>query len=186
MNPVQMNPVQTLQKALIDFEKRVYKLFHAMAEDYKPEGSYSILCEVRYMIVSFEHAHARLKENKDDVLSKLIEAFIAQHFLLLQTVVTTKDLQRFIEDQFKGLQTADPWGELMGDLIEKAYLEHPPILFGTDLTTARSIYYAVLLSSVHTRDPQKTRDFLLRILSSLQESNTLELFEHAMKLLTEE
>jgi hypothetical protein len=185
-----MNPVEMLRKACEDFEKRLSKLFRNMAKDYNLENRYSILCEVRLMLKSFKDTHSRLKENKDGLLSKLVEAFIAQHFLLLQQVVKTDDLECFIRDHFYNLDTAEPWGELLGFLTEEAYLVKRAMLPGTDLTIPRSIYYAVLLSSVHTHDPRKTGDFFLRILSRLQdetsESNTLKLFEHAMRLLTEE
>lgn len=75
-------------------------------------------------------------------------------------------------------------------MAEKAHLVKRPMSPGTDIRIPRSIYYAVELSSVLTRDPQKTGDFLLGILKRLQdeasESKTLELFNHAMQLLTEE
>jgi len=190
-----MNPVQMLWEACEALETKLFELFHKMdcvedVMDCDLKNHCLILGKVKRMLQSFKDVHENLKRNEDGLLSKLVEAFIAQHFLLLQKVVKTDDLRSFIKDHFYKLDSQEPWGELVGFLAEKAHLVKRPMSPGTDIRIPRSIYYAVELSSVLTRDPQKTGDFLLGILKRLQdeasESKTLELFNHAMQLLTEE
>jgi len=171
------SPRRMQLKTYAALEKKLKKLFLDMTEEKEhPEKHFTILCEVFENLSFFKGIHLARGEYGEDLIFKLVEAFLFEHFQSLLTC--TSDLNTHtVVVFFNDFNYASLWANVLGELVEKAELvqrkvpdpkQHDANSCGVSVTQWRSIYHATLLLGVHTTDVLEGGGLLCDIITEVQ------------------
>ena len=185
---------------LARMEKDLETLFLAMRrEKGNPEAHFEILGKVKKVLLCLKGIHLALQENSEDLIFKLVKAFLFEHYQSMLTCMpgntphlNTHTVVVFFDD----FNYASLWANVRGELVEKAELvqrkvpdpkQHDANSCGVSVTQWHSIYHATFLLGVHTRDVLEGGGLLCDIIKEVQaptqNSDPSKMFHDVMEIM---